>query len=190
MRRSYFGGRRPPQRYNHLLRRRLSVATSPARNLPFGYRLSCHRRPYDDLRSRARRLTTQMKTILVVDDEPDQREIYRAVLRHAGYHVLEAGNAREGIRIARESLPDLILLDIALPLMDGWQAARVLKQDPRTASIPICAISARVLTDEHRPRLAEAGFECYLLKPIEPRQILREVAERVGPAVMPEPPQS
>lgn len=128
------------------------------------------------------------KTILLVDDEPDQREIYRAVLRHAGYHVLEAADAMEGIRLACEQQPDLILLDIALPQIDGWQAARILKQDARSASIPIIAISARVLPAEHLYRVADAGFECYLLKPIEPRRVLREVADRVGGARTIDPP--
>lgn len=127
----------------------------------------------------------QKKTILVVDDEPDQREIYRAVLRHAGYDVLEATDALEGVRIAMACLPDLILLDIALPLVDGWEAARMLKRDARTASIPICAISARVLSDHQRGDVRAAGFECYLLKPIEPRHVLREVSERIGPALEP-----
>lgn len=130
----------------------------------------------------------QMKTILVVDDEPDQREIYRAVLRHAGYRVLEAGDALEGVRLASQELPDLILLDIALPLVDGWEAVRTLKQDGRTSGIPVCAISARVLPEEQRHRVADAGFECYLLKPIEPRHVLREVADRIGPALEVPPP--
>jgi CheY-like chemotaxis protein len=120
------------------------------------------------------------KTILVVDDEPDQREIYRAVLRHAGYVVLEAANAIEGIRLAVEAAPDLILLDMALPMMDGWEAARVLKQNPATSYIPVCAISARVLPPEDAARITAAGFECYLLKPIEPRLVLNEVASRIG----------
>lgn len=130
----------------------------------------------------------QKKTILVVDDEPDQREIYRAVLRHAGYRVLEAADAGEGVRLATEDRPDLILLDIALPQIDGWEAVRMLKRDQRTARIPVCAISARVLPKDQLYRIAEAGFECYLLKPIEPRQVLREVAERVGPPVEVPPP--
>ena len=129
------------------------------------------------------RMAMQTKAILVVDDEPDQREIYRAVLRHAGYDVLEAADALEGVRIATTCLPDLILLDIALPHVDGWEAARMLKQDARTASIPLCAVSARVLSEEQRDVVQSAGFECYLLKPMEPRHVLREVAARVGPAL-------
>ena len=125
----------------------------------------------------------QNKTVLVVDDEPDQREIYRAVLRHAGYDVLEAADAKVGLELARTSSPDLILLDIALPQVDGWEAARLLKSDPSTASIPICAISARVLPADEHTRAIRAGFECYLLKPIEPRQVLREVEDRIGHAV-------
>ena len=124
----------------------------------------------------------QNKTVLVVDDEPDQREIYRAVLRHAGYEVLEAADAAAGMELALTSTPDLILLDIALPQIDGWEVARRLKSEPATAAIPICAISARVLPRDEHGRVARAGFECYLLKPIEPRQVLREVEERIGPA--------
>lgn len=120
------------------------------------------------------------KKVLVVDDEPDQREIYRAVLRHAGYEVLEAADAAAGVELARASAPDLILLDMALPQVDGWEAARQLKSDPSTAWIPICAISARVLSGNERGRVIQAGFECYLLKPIEPRQVLREVEDRIG----------
>lgn len=125
----------------------------------------------------------QNKTVLVVDDEPDQREIYRVVLRHAGYEILEAADAVDGIRLAHAHRPDLILLDIALPAIDGWEAARRLKADPATAAIPICAISARLLPTYERDRIAAAGFECYLLKPVEPRLVLREVEERIGPAV-------
>lgn len=125
------------------------------------------------------------KTILVVDDEPDQREIYHAVLRHAGYAVLEAADAVSGIRIATESVPDLILLDIALPVMDGWEAVRLLKDEVTTAGIPVCAISARVLAGDEIGRVERAGFACYLLKPIEPRQVLKEVADRIGPPVEP-----
>ena len=129
----------------------------------------------------------QKKTILVVDDEPDQREIYRAVLRHAGYAVVEAGDALEGVRLAVEAKPDLILLDIALPVTDGWEVARRLKSDASTADIPICAISARVLPADQRSRVGARGLACYLLKPVEPRQVLREVTARIGPAVAPDP---
>lgn len=125
------------------------------------------------------------KTILVVDDEPDQREIYRAVLQHAGYEVREAADAIEGIRIATESTPDLILLDIALPMMDGWEAVRVLKASPITSAIPVCAISARVLGARDIGRVEEAGFACYLLKPIEPRKVLREITARIGLPLVP-----
>lgn len=125
------------------------------------------------------------KNVLVVDDEPDQREIYRAVLSHAGYSVLEAGDALEGVRLAREASPDIILLDIALPGVDGWAAARMLKAEPATALIPICAISARYLpSDEDVSR--RAGFACYLLKPVEPRRVLHEINIRIGPAGAPE----
>lgn len=126
------------------------------------------------------------KNVLVIDDEPDQREIYRAVLSYAGYSVLQAGDALEGIRLAREALPDIILLDIALPGVDGWAAAGTLKEEPATAAIPICAISAHYLPSDESDLLTRAGFECYLLKPVEPRQVLHEIRSRIGPAVTPE----
>lgn len=120
------------------------------------------------------------KTVLVVEDNLDNRMIYTTILSYAGYAVLEAKNGAEGVRLAREHAPTLILMDLSMPVMDGWEATRRLKSDPETASIPICALSAHVLTPGDHVRAMEAGFACYLTKPIEPKAVLHQVQERIG----------
>jgi two-component system, cell cycle response regulator DivK len=121
-------------------------------------------------------------TVLLVEDQPDNRIIYTTILEHAGYAVLEAQNGEEGVRRAREHAPDLVLMDLSMPVMDGWGAVRELKRDPTTASIPVCALSAHVLFPGDLERVRSAGFECYLTKPLEPRRVLEEVEKRIGPA--------
>src|SRR3954470_7455479 len=85
------------------------------------------------------------KTILLVEDNEDNRLIYVAALQFAGYRVLEAVTGAEGIRLARVEQPDLILMDISIPDLDGWEAATILKADPTTRHIPIVAVTAHAL---------------------------------------------
>ncbi len=122
------------------------------------------------------------KTVLLVEDQPDNRIIYMTILEYAGFTVLEAANGAEGVRRAREHRPDIILMDLSMPVLDGWGAVRQLKTDPETAQIPVCALSAHVLFEGDAERAREAGFDCYLTKPLEPRQVLEEVEKRIGPA--------
>lgn len=123
------------------------------------------------------------RRILVVEDDPDCRAIYTKLLRHFGYGVLEATNGEEGVRHARDYLPHLILMDLRLPVLDGWAAASQLRGDPRTAPIPIIAFTAQViLGDDARARTA--GFARYFAKPVEPRDVLRDIQQRIGPAVL------
>lgn len=125
------------------------------------------------------------KRVLIVEDNWDNRSIYREILVHAGYDVVEAENGEVGVRRARDLSPDLILMDISMPVMDGWQAIARLKADPVTSSIPVCALSAHVLwAHENSTRVTEAGFACYLLKPIDPKDVLAVVRERIGPAAV------
>jgi two-component system cell cycle response regulator DivK len=114
------------------------------------------------------------KRILLVEDHEDNRNIYRTILEHFGYQVLVASDGREGIRMAREQRPDLILMDLSIPFVDGWEATRVLKQDLATAHLPIIALSAHALPED-RARAREAGCDGYLAKPAEPRRVLEEV---------------
>lgn len=120
------------------------------------------------------------KRILLVEDHEDNRNIYRTILEHFGYQVLVAGDGREGIQLAREHHPDLILMDLSIPFVDGWEATRVLKQDLATAHLPIIALSAHALAED-RARAMEAGCDGYLAKPVEPRRVLEEVNRFLAP---------
>lgn len=121
------------------------------------------------------------KRVLIVEDNFDNREIYAELLRHAGYVTLEAENGLRGVEKAIEHQPDIILMDLSMPLMDGWEAIEVLKKDSRTASIPVLAVSAHVILNGDYARAQQAGFSCYLTKPVEPKAVLREVQARIGP---------
>src|SRR5690554_2403128 len=94
--------------------------------------------------------------VLMVEDNIDNRGIYRTILEHSGIAVIEAEDGETGVRMATEQLPDLILMDVSLPIIDGWQATRMLKEDPRTSRIPVIALTAHALTTD-RQRAIEAG---------------------------------
>jgi CheY-like chemotaxis protein len=111
------------------------------------------------------------KTVLLVEDNEDNRIIYSSFLRYAGYQVAEAITGPEGIERARELSPDLILMDISIPLIDGWEATRILKADPATSSIPIVAVTAHALAAD-RAKAAEVGCDDYLAKPATPQAVL------------------
>ncbi len=84
------------------------------------------------------------KRVLIVEDNFDNRAIYSVLLQHAGYDVLQAPDGEEGVRLASRDHPDVILMDLSMPVLDGWQALKRLKSDPDTASIPVFALSAHV----------------------------------------------
>lgn len=113
-------------------------------------------------------------TVLIVEDNEDNRIIYRTFLEHHGYVVLEATDGEAGVRTAREHRPDLVLMDISMPVLNGYEATKLLKSDPVTAGIPVIALTAHAMAED-RARAAEAGCDAYLAKPAEPRQVLAEV---------------
>jgi len=119
------------------------------------------------------------QTILLVEDHEDNRIVYSTILEHFGYRVLLAGDGAEGVRMARESSPDLVLMDVSIPVMDGWQATATLKADPATARIPVIALTAHALPAD-RERAQEVGCDGYLAKPVEPRRVLEEVRRFLG----------
>lgn len=119
------------------------------------------------------------KTVLLVEDNEDNRIVYSTILRHFGYRVMEALNGEEGIATARSEKPDLILMDISIPIIDGWEATQVLKHDPETRQIPIIALTAHALASD-RERAMQVGCDGYLAKPCEPRAVVAEVQRFLG----------
>jgi CheY-like chemotaxis protein len=121
------------------------------------------------------------RTVLLVEDNADNRTVYRSVLEHMGYDVQEAADGEEGIRIAGELRPDLILMDLSIPKCDGLEATRRLKAHPDTEAIPVVALTAHALPED-RARANEAGCDSCLAKPVEPARVLAEVERLIGRA--------
>ena len=94
---------------------------------------------------------SESKTVLLVEDNEDNRIVYATMLEHYGYTVVETANGEDAVRIAKDEIPDLILMDISIPGIDGWTATERLREDPRTAEIPVVAVTAHALP-EHRAR--------------------------------------
>ena len=112
--------------------------------------------------------------ILIVEDDENSRMLARDVLQATGYRTAEAETAEEGLRLARETHPDLILMDIQLPGMNGLEALRRLRGDPATHEIPVMAVTASAMTHD-RPRIMAAGFDGYQTKPISVKDFLEAV---------------
>jgi two-component system cell cycle response regulator DivK len=119
------------------------------------------------------------KKILVVEDTEDNRQILRDLLGMAGYEMVEAHDGAQGVAMAAEHRPDLILMDIQMPVLDGYEATRRIKADPALAAIPIVAVTSYALSgDEQKAR--DAGCNDYIAKPYSPRQMLAKVREILG----------
>ncbi len=112
--------------------------------------------------------------ILVVEDNLDNYELVRTILELVGYDTFLADNGRDGVTAARKQKPDLILMDMALPEMDGWNATKLIRQDPETAHIPMIALTVHTLPLE-RKRALDAGVDEYLSKPYDASQLIRLV---------------
>ena len=120
-----------------------------------------------------------MKRILIVEDTPDNRQIMRDLLTSAGYELIEAPDGAAGVVAAFEHRPDLILMDIQLPVIDGYEATRRIKANPEIAGIPVIAVTSYALSGDEAKALA-AGCDGYVAKPFSPRQLLAKVREIVG----------
>jgi two-component system cell cycle response regulator DivK len=116
------------------------------------------------------------KRILVVEDHEDNRQILRDLLGNAGYHMIEAETGEAGLAAAAEHKPDLILMDIQLPGLDGYEATRRLKADPALRSIPIIVVTSYALSGDDA-KAHEAGCDAYVTKPFSPRQLLAKIRE-------------
>jgi two-component system cell cycle response regulator DivK len=122
--------------------------------------------------------------ILVVEDNEKNRKLVRDVLAVKGYRLLETETGEDGLRLAREQHPALILMDIQLPGIDGIETLRRLRADPATAAIPVVAVTASAMTQD-RQKIMVAGFDGYQAKPISIRPFLdlvREVLDRPSPS--------
>lgn len=115
-----------------------------------------------------------MRRILLVEDNELNRDMLSRRLVRRGYEVEIAADGREGLSMASASSPDLILLDLSLPEMDGWEVLRRLKQDPKMKSIPVVALTAHALVTD-RNRALEAGFDDYDIKPVEMPRLLEKM---------------
>ena len=112
--------------------------------------------------------------ILIVDDNFDAREMYGLYLQHQGFRWTEAVNGRDAITQTLVEKPALILMDATMPRMDGWEATRILKDNPATKSIPLIMLTAHAL-QEHRDRAAAVGADAFLAKPVLPDQLAQEI---------------
>lgn len=112
--------------------------------------------------------------VLLVDDNDDARAIYGRALEHFGFKILEADNGDEAIRIAEESHPDMIIMDLSIPGIDGLTATRLLKMKAASRSIPIIVLTAHALP-EYQNRAEAAGCDGYLTKPCEPHRLVEEI---------------
>ena len=126
-------------------------------------------------------MTVETAKILIIEDNPPNLELAADLLQAAGHTVVQATSAEEGLRLARAERPDLILMDVRLPGMDGLDAVRVLKRDQGTRHIPTVALTAQAMKGDEEAARA-AGFDAYVTKPIDtrtfPRTLARLLAER------------
>jgi CheY-like chemotaxis protein len=113
-------------------------------------------------------------TILIAEDSVEQRSLYVAILTGAGYRVLEAGDGAEAVAIVQRERPGLVLMDVTMPGTSGWNAVRVLKQDPATVDIPIIVVTGLAGSWDHDASIA-AGADEHLAKPVSPLRLLEEV---------------
>lgn len=112
--------------------------------------------------------------VLLVDDEPDNVEVVAESLEFYGMTVRTAENGQAAVEALQDWLPDLILMDLSMPIMDGWETLRALKGDPQTETIPVLAFSAHAIIGDAERALA-AGFDGYLTKPVNVPTLLKDL---------------
>jgi two-component system cell cycle response regulator DivK len=114
------------------------------------------------------------KTVLLVEDNPHNRKIFSGMLTHAGFRVVEAVDGNEAMDKVASEHPDLVLMDLSIPGIDGWECTRRIKADEKTKATPVIALTAHAMRgDEERAR--EAGCDGYLSKPVSPKKVVEVV---------------
>lgn len=117
--------------------------------------------------------------ILIMEDDDDTQGMVRFLLEYKGYEVLVAKDGKQGLGLAHQEKPDLILLDLAMPEMDGWLVARKLKEDPETKAIPVIAVTAYTMSSDRRKAL-NAGCDGFIGKPMNVPEFIAEVEKFLG----------
>jgi two-component system, cell cycle response regulator DivK len=119
------------------------------------------------------------RVILIVEDDPKTLKLLRDLLQIRGYTTLEASDGKQGVDMARAKMPDLIFMDIQMPVMDGFEAINILKADPVTKSIPVIALTACAMQGD-REKCMAAGCNEYMTKPLDTRAFVTKVKEYLG----------
>lgn len=123
--------------------------------------------------------TASEATVLLVEDNLHNRKIFKEMLQHSGFRTIEAEDGERALALAASERPNLILMDLSIPIIDGWECTRRLKSDPATKHIPIIALTAHAMRgDEERARAA--GCDGYLSKPVSPKRVVLEVKLKLG----------
>jgi CheY-like chemotaxis protein len=139
-----------------------------------------------DRRTHREQIQLMTATILVADDHDDNRELLRLLLAGAGYAVLEARDGKECLTMAREAPPDLIIVDLSMPVLDGWEVFAELKADDRTQKIPCMAVTAHA--DLDRNEALDSGFSDYISKPFSSDHLLKTIATVLANRALPAKP--
>lgn len=119
------------------------------------------------------------KVILIIEDDAKNLKLFRDLLQVSGYTTLEATDGKQGVELAREKKPDLILMDIQMPVMDGLEATKLLKNNDVTKDIPIVALTAYAMQGDEK-KMREAGFDGYISKPIDVKGFLKKISEVIS----------
>jgi CheY-like chemotaxis protein len=119
-------------------------------------------------------MTAAQKTVMLVEDNPHNRKIFSGMLAHAGFRVIEAEDGYQALEKVKTEKPDLILMDLSIPGVDGWEVTRRLKSLEHSKSIPIIALTAHAMRGDEE-RAIQAGCDGYLAKPISPKKVVEEV---------------
>lgn len=118
--------------------------------------------------------------VLIVDDNEKNLKLLRVILQNYGYEVLEAQNGEEAVKLAKENIPALILMDIRMPVMDGITATKIIKSEPSTAKIPVIIVTSSAMSGDSERIISESGGDGYISKPINIKELLKVVAEIIG----------
>ncbi len=117
------------------------------------------------------------RVIAVIEDQPDIVDLLELILQRKNFTVLRAYDGAEGLKLVREYKPDVILLDLMMPTLDGWEFHKALREDPEISDIPVIYVTARASQEERLRALEEEGAAAYIVKPFSPRELLETIEE-------------